>query len=86
MTASLVGILLMTGCSSAPVVHTVSTDSSRCSVHHIAMKEVPVIYGLQDETLIKQAEDGELILGGCLPGSPKTGYICPVDKKVYSKP
>ncbi len=85
MAVSLLSMLLLTGCFSVPATHTAYTAPSRCPIHHVGMKEVPVVYGLPDEMLIKQAEKGELILGGCLPGRPKTGYICPVDKKIYPK-
>jgi hypothetical protein len=49
------------------------------------MKRAPVIYGYPDDDLIGRAEKGEIILGGCIirKDNPKTGYICPVDKKVF---
>ena len=75
----------LTGCSHIkPAPYNIeTTHSSQCPVHRVGMKEAPVVYGYPTEDMIRQAEQGRLILGGCEVGKMKTGYICPVDKKAY---
>lgn len=76
-------LFLLTGCSTTSMNKRRFSRTSLCPVHHVQMKEVPVIYGYPDEELLHKAERGEVILGGCIIKKEKTGYICPVDKKVY---
>jgi hypothetical protein len=58
----------------------------KCPYHNVALKEVPIIYGLPSKEAVGQAKNGEIILGGCFvfENQPKTGYICPVDKMDFS--
>lgn len=81
-------VFVLNGCLKTDLArHLEHSQGSRCPYDHVEMKEVPVIYGYPDDTLLTQAENNELILGGCIirKNQPKTGYICPTCKRKFEK-
>ncbi|MDP2922392.1 MAG: hypothetical protein Q8O30_01550 [Candidatus Omnitrophota bacterium] len=83
ITFLLIAMFVLTGCHNSRTSGRKFTKISKCPVHKVEMKEVTVIYGYPDEELLKKAEKGEVILGGCIIRKEKIGYICPVDKKIF---
>jgi len=63
------------------------TDSNRCLIDKVEMKEIPIVYGKPSLKMFEEARQGKIILGGCFYGKdmPKATYICPVCKKMWYK-
>ena len=57
----------------------------KCPIDNVQLKEVPVIYGKSSLKILKEAEEGKVVLGGCFvgKGNPKVAYLCPICKKVW---
>lgn len=85
MMIGMISILLINGCSTTSPAKRKFTRTFKCPVHHVELKEVPVIYGFPDEELLQKAEKGEVILGGCVPGEYNYAYICPIDRKIFKR-
>ena len=63
------------------------TDSSQCPLDHEEMNEVPIVYGRATFEILEQANKGTIIWVSrpANKNSPKTGYKCPVCKKIWLK-
>ena len=58
---------------------------ANCPECRVRLKKIPIVYGLPSPKLVKQAEKGKVLLGGCINSGENFAFVCPKCKAIIAK-